>query len=309
MAPSIPLKEAMMIATEPDAAKAPVNSGEGRYVRANGADIYYVEAGRGEPLLLLHGGAVSTSPVWAGVPVAYVSHMETFAAHFRVIAPDTRGCGRTVNPGGGPVLFTQLADDVVALIEALGLDRPAICGFSEGGLTATIVGIRNPGAVRAIVNDAGYDMFDPQAPTFAMMRQMFGGGPEANRPDLGAFERAFAAFDPTGAMLGLMKADHEAAQGPGYLEKYLAQAFDRVTQPPGYTVADLRRITAPTLILTGDRDEFCTVEEGVAAYRTLQNGELAILPGVGHDITPQKVQISIDFLLRHTASQPGAASA
>src|SRR3954447_26609186 len=86
--------------------------GEGHYVRANGTDIYYVEAGQGEPLLLLHGGGLSTSPTWAGAPVAWVSHMATLAEHFRVIAPDTRGCGRTVNRGGGSVRYPQLADDI-----------------------------------------------------------------------------------------------------------------------------------------------------------------------------------------------------
>ena len=131
---------------------APSQQSEGQYVRANGADIYYVEAGQGDPLLLLHGGFVSTSPVWAGVPVAYVSHLATFAEHFRVIAPDTRGHGRTVNPGGGSIPYTQLADDIMALIAALGLEQPLICGFSDGATTATIVGIRNPDAVRAIVN-------------------------------------------------------------------------------------------------------------------------------------------------------------
>ena len=70
-------------------------------MRANGTDIYYAEAGQGEPLLLLHTGLVPTSPVWAGFPVAWVSHLATFAQHFRVIAPDTRGHGRTVNPEGG----------------------------------------------------------------------------------------------------------------------------------------------------------------------------------------------------------------
>ncbi len=67
---------------------------------------------------------MSTSPIWAGHPVAWGSHMDTVAAHFRVIAPDTRGRGRTTNPGGGPIPFTQLADDVVALIDALDLIDP-----------------------------------------------------------------------------------------------------------------------------------------------------------------------------------------
>src|SRR5262249_23044476 len=100
--------------------------------------------GEGEPLILLHGGVVSTSPIWTGVPISYPSHMATLTARFRVIAPDTRGGGRTVHPGG-TVTFDLLADDVAALADALGLERPLVAGFSEGGITATVLGIRHPG--------------------------------------------------------------------------------------------------------------------------------------------------------------------
>jgi len=120
-------------------------------VHANGIDIYYVEAGEGEPLLLVDNAMVSTNPAWAAIPFAYASFLGTLAEHFRVIAPDTRGSGKSVHPGG-PIPATLLADDVAALIEALNLDRPLICGFSDGGETATLVGIRHPGSVRAIVN-------------------------------------------------------------------------------------------------------------------------------------------------------------
>lgn len=67
----------------------------------------------------------------------------------------------------------------MALIDALELDRPLICGFSDGGQIATIAGIRNPDSVRAIVNHGGYDLFNPQAPSMAMARQMLGGSPDA----------------------------------------------------------------------------------------------------------------------------------
>jgi pimeloyl-ACP methyl ester carboxylesterase len=273
--------------------------GEGRYVRANGTDIYYVEAGQGEPLLLLHGGVVSTSPVWAGIPVAWVSQMATFAEHFRVIAPDARGYGRTVNRGGGPIRYPQLADDIVALIAALDLDRPLICGFSDGGITATVVGLRHPGAVRAIVNDAGYDLFNPAAPSFTMMRQLLGGSPAAMHADPAAAERFFDSSYELRAMFALMRADHDGAQGAGYWKTLIGETFDRCTQWAGYTFDDFRQITAPTLILAGDRDEFCSVEEGVTASRQLPAGELAIVPGTGHWISPLKVQIAIDFLRRH----------
>jgi pimeloyl-ACP methyl ester carboxylesterase len=247
---------------------------EGRYVHANGTNIYYVEVGQGEPLLLLHAGLVSTNPHWAGHPASWVSHMDTFTDHFWVIAPDTRGHGRTANPGGGPISFTQLADDVVALIDALELDRPMICGFSDGAITATIVGIRSPESVRALVNYAGYDVFNPQAPSFAMMRQMLGGNPEATEADPAAFERIFSSQEMDG-FFELMKADHDAP-GAVSLQTLLAGIFDRLTQSPGYTFEDLSKVSAPTLILSGDRDVVCSVEEGVEAYRMLEQGELAL---------------------------------
>jgi pimeloyl-ACP methyl ester carboxylesterase len=270
---------------------------EPRYVQANGTDIYYVEAGEGEPLLLLHAGLVSTNPIWADHPAAWVSHMGTFAEHFRVIAPDTRGHGRTANPGGGPIPFTQLADDIVALINALGLDSPMICGFSDGAIIATIVGIRSPELVRALVNYAGHDVFHPQAPSFTMMRQMLGGSPEATEAEPAAFERTFSSPE-MGGFFERMKADHDAP-GAVSLQTLLAGIFDRLTRSPGYTFEDFRKISAPTLILTGDRDVVCSVEEGITAYRMLQQGELAVLPNHGHFISPSAVQVSIEFLERH----------
>jgi pimeloyl-ACP methyl ester carboxylesterase len=272
-----------------------------RAVHANGIDIHVVQAGRGEPLILLHGGMVSTNPKWAGVPIAYATYMDVLAQHFHVIAPDTRGCGRTVHPGGA-VTFDQLVDDVVALVDVLGLDRPLIAGFSEGALTALILGIRSPGSARAIVSHAGYDMLNPQARSLQMMRQMLGGSPDAVEADPDAPARFFGRSDQMRAILELMKADEDEGQGEGHWKEYLRLAFDRTTRSPGYTFEDLRRIGAPTLILVGDRDDFCPVEEAVTSYRALQDGELAVLPDTDHLITPAGIDATIDFLTRRGAS-------
>jgi pimeloyl-ACP methyl ester carboxylesterase len=264
-----------------------------RHVHANGIDIHYVEAGAGEPLVLLDNAMVSTNPIWTAIPFAYAAFTETLAAHFRVIAPDTRGSGKSAHPGG-PITSALLADDVVALIGALDLDRPLICGFSDGGETATLVGIRSPGSVRAIVNHGGYDLFnpDPRSPAIVMTRQMLGGSATATHPDP---ELSASRSPELRAMCDLMKADHDGAQGAGHWTTVVAQTFDRVTQPHGYTIESLHAITAPTLILTGDRDPFCTVEEGAAAYRALPGGALAVLPGTGHLITPAAIQATIGF--------------
>jgi 3-oxoadipate enol-lactonase len=224
--------------------------------------------------------------------------METLARRYRVIAPDTRGCGRTVHDGG-VVTFDQLADDVLALADALDLDQPLIAGFSEGGITATIAGIRGQGRFQAIVNDAGYDGFNPQAPSAAMMRQMLGGSPTATEADPDAFAKMMTHNEQMRPMFELLKADQDGGQGEGHWAEYLRLAFHRTTQPPGYTFEDFAKITAPALILVGDRDDYCTLEDGVTAYRQLTHGEIAVLPGTGHIITPAKIDQTLGFFDRH----------
>jgi pimeloyl-ACP methyl ester carboxylesterase len=266
-------------------------------VRVNGIDIAYVEAGDGPPLVLLHGGLASSGPLWVDSPVAYVAHMAALAKHFRVIAPDTRGSGATVHSDGG-ASFSVLAGDVLALIHAMGLDRPLLAGFSEGAATATIAAIREPGAVRALAAHAGYDIFNPDAAVFAMGRAVFGGHPEATEADPDAAEAAFRDT-PMAATFATMQADYDSAQGAGHWRRYLQLFFDRATHSPGYTFADYRAIAAPTLILTGDRDHFCSVDDAVVAYRSLPAGELAVVPHTDHVITPAIIDTTIEFLLRH----------
>jgi pimeloyl-ACP methyl ester carboxylesterase len=266
-------------------------------VTANGIRVHYVDRGDGPPLLLLHGGMVSTNPIWAGAPVAYHDHLDTLAQHFRVIAPDTRGCGRTAHTGG-TITYDLLADDVAALIDALSLDRPFVTGFSDGGIIATTLGIRHPDAVGAIVNLAGFDVFDPDAPTFAMMRTILGGRPDASAADPDAAARQFESMEPMRPMFERMKADQDAGQGPGHWREYLRLSWHRTTTHPGHTYADFSKITVPTLILAGDRDEFCSVEQAAAAYRNLDVGALAVLPGHGHHISPRAVAATVDFFAR-----------
>ncbi len=266
---------------------------QGRTAHANGIDIHYLDLGEGEPLVLLDNSMVSTNPIWASTPFAFASFLPTLSEHFRVIVPDTRGSGKTIHPGG-PITSTVLADDALALIDALALDRPLICGFSDGAETATLVGIRDPGSVRAIVNHSGFDLFDPdpRAPGIAITRAMLGGRPDASR----AAPELVAGQSPgLGAMFDLMRSDHDSAQGPGHWKSVVDLTFDRITRPHGYTFDDMRAITAPTLILTGDRDPFCTAENAVCAYRALPAGQLAVMPNTDHLITPGSVRTIIEF--------------
>jgi pimeloyl-ACP methyl ester carboxylesterase len=244
---------------------------------------------------------MSTSSAWAGFPASYVSHIGLFAEHFRVISPDLRGHGRTVNRDGGKLSYSQMADDMLAFLDVLGLSRPALCGFSMGASVATIMAIRKPDVVRALVNHAGYDVFNqnPQAPVFMTCRKVFGGRPDATKSDPVAVERFFNEHG-MGRFLDCLKADLDGAQGAGAWKTLLGNIFDAFASPAPYALEDFRKITAPTMILTGDRDMTCTVEEAVQAFRLLPTGELAILPDEGHFVSPSAIATSFAFLKKRS---------
>jgi pimeloyl-ACP methyl ester carboxylesterase len=167
--------------------------------------------GHGRTLVLLHGGLVSASEAFAATPISYAGHLERLAQTFRVIAPDTRAAGGTRHPGG-PASATLLCDDVAALIEALGLDRPLVAGFSEGGLTALLLGIRHPAAAGAIVSDAGYDTLNPDAPAFGLLRQMLGDG-DPDEADPTTAHRALSQDPQMARVLGMLEAEVTERQG------------------------------------------------------------------------------------------------
>jgi pimeloyl-ACP methyl ester carboxylesterase len=270
----------------------------GTYVRANGIDIHYVEEGSGPPLVLLNNGMISTSPVWADWVSSYVPHRPTLSAHFRVIEADFRGSGRTVHPGG-PISYDLLVEDLMAFVDAMDLDRPLVAGYGDGAHVATIAALREPDAFRAVVNHGGFDLFtsDADTPALRRTREMLGGRPDATQAD----PDAVLGVPFLRPMVEKMQADHDAAQGEGHWKTVLTRTFERVSQPCGYTLDDLRSLTAPTLIMVGDRDWFCPVEDAVVAYRALPDGELAVLPNMAVGNSPAATRTILEFCQRRAA--------
>jgi len=254
--------------------------GGGRVVHANDLDIYYEEYGEGPPLLILHGGTGT------------ISHDPAFGAHFRVIAPNMRGHGRTANPTG-MFSYALLADDVAALIDALGLDRPPVAGYSDGGNTALQLGMTHPGSARALVLGGTWHRLTPTY--FEGMRQMLGlVGDDA--PDLNQLAQTHQGF------VSYWQAAHAALGGSEYWKTLLRQIWPMWTTPLDYTEVDFRRITAPTLVLIGDRDECIPIEDAVALYRLIPGSELGVLPAASHLLEGRGdlyAEVAIDFLIRN----------
>lgn len=132
-----------------------------RTVAINGLDLFVRDTGTGEALLLLHGFTGCGDDwhhVFAEPPAAY-----------RVIAPDLRGHGRSTNPGGW-FTFREVAHDIFALLDELGIDQVKAIGVSAGANTLLHMATQQPGRVAAMIHVSGTPRF-PE-PVRDMMRAM-----------------------------------------------------------------------------------------------------------------------------------------
>ena len=257
----------------------------GTYIEANGLRVYYEVYGEGEPLLLIHGGT-ATSRSWA-------SHLPAFTEHFRVFTPDSRGHGRTDNPTD-ELDYRLMADDVAALVSVLGLQRPLVLGYSDGGQIALELGMRYTGLARALV--LGGAQFGFSEAYLEAVRALLGitDGEEVEPEKLEREQPEWVAF---------LREAHGHVYGPEYWKTYVKQLASLWLTPLHYTSEDFAAVTDPVLILIGDRDEGASPEEAIELLRLLPNAELAVAPASEHSFIEAKAglfdALALDFLMRY----------
>jgi pimeloyl-ACP methyl ester carboxylesterase len=111
-------------------------------VKVKDIDIFYELHGEGEPLVLITG---------LGNDVTQYDHIiRELLQHYRVLAFDNRGAGRTDMPEA-PYTVGQMADDAAALMNALGIGQAHIVGISMGGRVALALALQHPGLVKSLV--------------------------------------------------------------------------------------------------------------------------------------------------------------
>jgi pimeloyl-ACP methyl ester carboxylesterase len=203
------------------------------------------------PLLLLHG--------FFGAASDWTPYLERLGGG-RVVVPDLRGHGRSTGPAG-VFRHRDAATDVLALLDALGIERCRGIGLSGGGNTFLHLATRAPERVESMVLVSATTHF-----------------PEAAR----AIQRDFTLERLGPEETARMRARHVRgeAQIAALLEQ--ARAFADSHDDLAFSAADLGRIRARTLIVYGDRDPFYPVEIAVDLYRGIPEASLWIVPGAGH---------------------------
>ncbi len=235
-----------------------------RFVEANGAHIYVEEFGDGVPLVLLHGG-LGTGRDW--LPM-----IPNLAADFHVVTIDVRGHGHSTNPSE-TLSYPLIASDVAEVIRVLGLDRPFIAGWSDGGQHVLQIGTRYPGLAGALA--AGAADYQSTAETRRWVRDFFGMD-EAGNVNLDVLDQELG--DP---------AERFRAKHPGGDRQWrsvVEQTARLWLDYDGLSTEEYARIDVPTLVMVGDRDEDVPVDDAISLYRAIPHAELAVCPGADHFI-------------------------
>jgi pimeloyl-ACP methyl ester carboxylesterase len=244
--------------------------GNGQYAEVNGVSLYFETHGAGRPLILLHGG-LGSGEMFGPV-------LSALAERHQVIAVDLQGHGRTADVDR-PFDLGHMADDIAALIDHLGLDRPDVVGYSLGGGVAIHTAVRYPEKVGRLVAASVYIRDDAVY--------------EDIRAQQGQVNAAAAEFMKETPMYELYQ---RVAPRPEDFPRLLDKIGEFMAKPFDYT-EEVRGLSVPTLIIGADADMappshfveiFKLLDGGVRDGGWMGEGRpkgghaLAILPGVTH---------------------------
>ncbi|MCW3041616.1 MAG: hypothetical protein JWM31_3521 [Solirubrobacterales bacterium] len=242
------------------------------YVDVNGLHMYYeIHGEQGTPLVLLHGGVMT-------IDLTFAELIPALSRKHRVIAVEFQAHGRTADIERD-LSYPDLAADVIALLDHLGIDRAHVLGHSMGGGVALELAVAHPGRVRSIVpvsasvrpDGAHPDLADPS--TYATSTRM----PTAE--DFAAMGEAYARLSPH----------------PDRFEQLPMRTMATVEAWEGWSDAQLAAITAPVLIVLGDHD-FTTTAHAAVMQELIPGSRLAILPGTTHMQAPHRAELLLPML-------------
>lgn len=223
------------------------------YATIRGYQMYYEDHGQGDPLLFLHGGLATSADFAAAIP--------TYAQHYRVLANDRRGYGRSGRRDGfEPGYLWQDTADTAAWLDGLGLSRLHVVGHSDGGSAGLLLAITRPDLVRSLVAVAAHTHSEPR--TLAGLRHL---------------QRLLQTSPGYRAALDR----HLGPGGAAMAEVWYAHWLDP-TQVTLDIRAEVSRIRCPTLVIQGEDDEFATPAHAEGLAAAIPGAELWLIPGCRH---------------------------
>ncbi len=214
-----------------------------------GAKIFYAVYGDGPPVVLLHGGLGNSAHFGFQLPA--------LIDRFQIITIDSRGQGRSTR-GHAAITYDQMAADVVAVLDKLGIQRASVVGWSDGGETALKLGIAFPDRVdRLFVFGANYDA-------------------KGSKPRRGP-NRTFATY------AARCRSDYNRLSTAGVPYSAIVDALRPLWRnPTGITKEQLRAIKAPVMVADGDHDELVVLDQLEEMANLIPNARFKVFEDASH---------------------------
>ncbi len=245
------------------------------YVQIGVVRTWHDEHGRGEPLVLLHGGLVDAR--------FFAPNLQPLADRFHVYTPERRGHGHTPDVEG-PITYQLMADETIAFLEQVVRAPAVLVGHSDGAFVAMLAAMQRPALVsRLALISGGFDKSGEAAPDM-----------ELDVDEVVQF---------LGSAYGEVSPDGEA-----HFPVVVAKIGEMMKNEPRMDAAELARVTQHTLLMFSD-DDLVTMRHAVDMYEALPDAELAVVPGTSHFLTQEKPALVNAILIDFLTNEPVATVA
>lgn len=247
-------------------------------VRTNDIETYYERTGGGPPIVFVHGGWTDHR-MWS-------PQVEAISDDFEVVTYDVRGHGRTGGSAQRCYTIELFAADLKALVDALDLDRPVVCGLSLGGMIAQTYAVRYPDALRALaladtavsarltLSDTLQTLLFPKWAMTATVRLL---GPR-RWVDLAFW---LAKHTRGGDWFG--RDERVSAYVRETMSAFSVEEYNKIFGAIyDFRMVELSAIAVPTLVLNGEFEDRAVFRHAATLERLVPDVETRIVPDAGH---------------------------
>ena len=255
--------------------KIEYGANDGRYVIINNRKIYFEEYGQGTPLLLLSGGGINRSIRDFGKCIPGLSK------HYRVIAPDTPGQGRSEQTDS--LSYDLLTDFMSQLIDSLKIDSGYVMGWSDGAIVSLLLADRRDDKIKKVIavgaNNGirGFVLPDGFPLDSVKMPALEYWAP-SNKKDIEWYNTLTPKKD---------------------WRKMVNNINRMVYEKEYFPTSVYNGINIPVMIVLGDRD-MISIEHGLEMHKLIKNSQYCVLPNTTHEVFAEQPdlisKIAIDFL-------------